>query len=74
MKNVSRVMEEQHGSNQQTPKAPLGCTLTPTIYPNSLSYKHHCDKSKVPMHQASLHESLCNSMLDDAQLSLAQAI
>ena len=64
-------MEEQHGSNQQTPKASLGCTPTPSIYPNSLSSKHHCDKTQVPMRQASLHESLCNSMLDDAQLALA---
>ena len=64
--NVSRVMEEKHGSNLQTPKASPGCTPTPSIYPNSLSSKHHFDKTQVPMPQASLHESLHSNMLDDA--------
>ena len=59
-------MEKQCGSNQQTLEPSPGCTSTPSIYPNSLSSKHHCDKTQVPMRQASLHESLYNSMLDDA--------
>ena len=32
---VSRVMEEQRGSNQQTLEASPGCTPTPSVYPNS---------------------------------------
>ena len=64
--NVSRVMDKQCGSNQQTLEASPDCTLTPSIYPNSSSSRHHCDESKVPMHQNSLHEILHSSTLDDA--------
>ena len=75
--NVSRV-EEQHGSNQQTPEASPICTPSPSVQgeinTGSASSKHHCDMGKVSMRQASLQESLRNGLLDNAQLALAEAI
>ena len=72
-------MQEQNGSNQQTPEASPSCA--PNInghsegrIPSASSTKRQFDMGNVSMRQTSLQQSLRTGLLEDVQLALAEAI